>query len=309
MKSKDTGPTEGTDGLARNIDQPDSGEDLVMRMLSLVDSMPSGERAIAEWLLRHQSGSIGLSQADLAKLCGVSPATVSRFCKRVGEKDYHTFQMSLLRSQERLHGSSTPDAADAQISAGDTKGALQTLLQGKIADMTSTIDSLPIDDLDAVVKLICKARVLEIAATGRTLPVALDAAYKFERVGILSTTSMYYEKLLSAAALLKKGDVLLVISRSGWSGVLQQVVHAAQDHGATIVTITANRNAPISQKSDYVFLATANDSSLDGKTGNSRITEMLVIEAIYHLVCMRKSDAIKHLEAHDKYALTQVDLP
>ena len=58
------------------------------------------------------------------------------------------------------------------------------------------------------------------------------------------------------AALLTQEDVLLVISRSGWSGVLQQVQNAARDHGAKVVLVTSNAKGPIAEKSDYVFLAT-----------------------------------------------------
>jgi len=285
-----------------------SERNLITRILSTMGSLSNNERLVANYIIQHQSAIAGLPQADLAHICGVSPSTISRFCKRIGEKDYHSFQLSLVQSIGLLHGSLHHETQPS-VSDDDATTALNQLLQLRIADLTTTMDSLKKDSINEVVEAIIHAHTLEVAGTGRTIPMAMDAAYKFERAGIMSVTSEYYEKLISSAVLLGEGDVLLIISRSGWSGVLQQVLHAAKDHGATIVAITANKNSPIAFHSDYVLLANSNDSNLDSVSGNSRMAEMLVIEALYMLVCMNKEDSSSYMEMHKNYVMSNVDLP
>ena len=51
--------------------------------------MSAGEKRITDFLIKHQSSAVSLSQAELARKCDVSAPTVSRYVKRLGEKDYH----------------------------------------------------------------------------------------------------------------------------------------------------------------------------------------------------------------------------
>ena len=57
------------------------------RLLS--DVMSAGEKRITDFLIKHQSSAVSISQAELARKCDVSAPTVSRYVKRLGEKDYH----------------------------------------------------------------------------------------------------------------------------------------------------------------------------------------------------------------------------
>ena len=299
-----------TDGQARGDEAPRANEEnLITRIMTSVDSMTDGERRITDYLIKHQSAAYGMSQAKLARACGVSAPTISRYCKRLGEKDYHSFQLALARAGYLMHDGGSRAERDRAIFTDDVSGSLENLLAAMVADLTSTIESRPVESLAGAVEAVAHARTMLIGAAGRTLPTALDAAYKFERLGIMCPTSLYYEKLLSSAILLREGDVLLLISRSGWTGTLQQVTHAAKDAGATVVLVTANRNSPLARMADHVFLATSTDDMLDGRGGNSRMSEMIIIEALYALVAARKEDSLDYIKRHYNYVMTDVDLP
>lgn len=286
-------------------------ESLITRILALTESMSAGEKRITDFLIKHQSSAVSLSQAELARKCDVSAPTVSRYVKRLGEKDYHAFQVSLVQSSIQLHGGFFGGSGhlERKVNEDDLEGSLQTVLDAQVMGITSSINSLDRRQLAEAVDLICSARMMEVAAAGRSTCVAMDAAYKFERLGILASTSQYYEKLLSMAVLLTPEDVLLIISRSGWSGVLQQVQNAALDHGAKVVLVTSNAKSPIAEKSDYVFLATIMDDILDGSRGNSRVCEFSIIEVLYALAASHKKDSSTYLKMHEEYVFSRVDLP
>lgn len=203
------------DGAGVGRAPSEQGEGIITRIITATDSMSDSERKITDYLLHHQSAAIGMSQAELARVCGVSAPTVSRYCKRIGERDYHAFQLAFTRASSQMHDGVRRAEVSRDISVDDVAGSLQNLLTAKMTDISSTIESLSPSDVKDAVDAIAGSRMMEVAATGRTLSTALDAAYKFERLGILCTTSMYYEKLLSTAILLEPTDVILVISRSG----------------------------------------------------------------------------------------------
>ena len=284
-------------------------DNLVVRIMASRPFMTEGERRVSDYLLKHQSAAYAISQAELARACGVSAPTISRYVKRLGQKNYHAFQVAFARTGFLMHDGASEEELGSTFSIDDVTKSLKELLNKRREDLEATIESLSNDDFIEAVNCIARARTLLIAAAGRTLPVALDAAYKFERLGIMCPTSLYYEKLLSSAILLEQGDVLLVISRSGWTGTLQQVASAAKDNGATIVLVTENNESPLVRVADLVFVACSSDGMLDGRGGNSRLSEMLIVEALYALVALRKEDGVDHIEKHYRYVMSETSLP
>ena len=52
-----------------------------------------------------------------------------------------------------------------------------------------------------------KADMIEFAAMGNTIPVALDGAYKFNQLGLKAVSSTIWESQEAFSRLLKKNDV------------------------------------------------------------------------------------------------------
>lgn len=285
---------------------------IINHIAEAINRLPTSERRVASFVLDHQSTVSGMAQADLARSCEVSTATVSRFCRRFDTKSYHDFQIQLADSMSQAHGG--PSLVDevgigGPISADDVHGSLRNLLANKIAGLETTLNDIDEDELLEVVRAIAQAGILEVAGTGRTIPIAEDVAYQYERLGIPCSTSQYYEKLLSTAICLKRGDVLLVICRSGWTGVLQQVMRAAKEHGALTALVTANADSPLARMADHVFVSTSLDGIADGPAGNSRMSDYFILEAIYLLLISVKSDALLYLSEHERYVVSNVETP
>ncbi|WP_251158079.1 MurR/RpiR family transcriptional regulator [Caniella muris] len=286
----------------------DVGENLIARILSSRHTMSEGERRIADYLIAHQASVGAISQADLARQCQVSAPTVSRFCRKMGESDYRSFQMSFVRIQMTLHG--LRDEQQHGYASIDNVGAtVASLLDRRVAALTLTLEGLDERELEAAARTLAKARIVEFAAAGRSIPTAEDAAYRFERIGISAPTSPYYEKLISCALTLGPDDALVVFSRSGWSGTLQQVAGAAHDRGASVVTVTGNRDNPLARLSDHVFCVTSVDVAENDFTGNTRIGEVAIMEALFALVAAAKGDARACQNEHRRYIFSKVDLP
>ena len=285
-------------------------DNLLARILASRDHLSEGERPIADFLLAHQANVSNLPQADLARACSVSPATVSRFCRKMGEKDYRGFQMSFLRMQNTLHGGPLGiEMPTDDISIDDVPGAVREVLNRRVADLRLTLEGLDPTALEASARAIATARVVEFAAVGRSIPTAMDAAYKFERIGILAVTASYYEKLISEALALSSTDVLVVFSRSGWSGTLQQVASAAQSREATVVAVTGNLASPIAQKANHVLTVASGDVSSSELTGNTRIGELAIMEVLFTLVAATRPDAAARKADNERHIFSEVDLP
>lgn len=291
---------------------PGTEENLITRICSIQDSMPEAERRVADYLMAHQSTVMALSQAELARAAGVSAPTISRFCRRVGERDFHAFQLSFAKAMYLMHNATPSEAPVPQVrpALGNLDESLAVMLQTKMTEISATMQAIQPDRLAEVVCAIAGARMVEVAGTGRTISVAESMSYMLERMGVLSSNSPYYEKLLTTAACLTPQDVLVVITRSGWAGMMQQVAQAAHDHGARIVVITANRRSPLAQIADWVFVETSFAEVVPGFTGDSRVAEELIVEVICTLVATELGDqATDYYEQHGNYVVSEVAMP
>ena len=61
------------------------------------------------------------------------------------------------------------------------------------------------ENLDRILDIIQKARMVQLVAVGNTIPVALDAAFKFNQLGIPAATGTILETQTAYALISEKG--------------------------------------------------------------------------------------------------------
>lgn len=82
---------------------PISSESFVHRVRAQLESLPATERQLADFLLEFPGELASYAGNELANLAGVSPATVSRFIRRIGYENYEAARRHV--REERASGS------------------------------------------------------------------------------------------------------------------------------------------------------------------------------------------------------------
>lgn len=82
---------------------PISSESFVHRVRGQLESLPATERQLADFLLEFPGELASYAGNELANLAGVSPATVSRFIRRLGYANYEAARRHV--REERASGS------------------------------------------------------------------------------------------------------------------------------------------------------------------------------------------------------------
>ena len=257
------------------------------------------EKRVADFVLSHTEEATNMTLSILAKRSGASEATVSRFCKRLGFSNYRSFQFSLARDLvERTEKVPVTDT----VSLDDIEQSLQNILATKASELAATINQLDAAVLKSVVDKLCSAEVIEIAAVGNTIPVAMDTAFKFNQLGLRCTTSEIHEKLSAYALTLTPRDVLFVISNSGKSKRLYRIVKATREQGSTVIMLTSNAKSPIGQLADLVLTSISHERLLTtGDFPFSKIPTIAVVEVIYHFLLATLPDARDSISRHEEY--------
>ena len=119
------------------------------------------------------------------------------------------------------------------IDRTDLEQSLKNILANKIAELTETIKMMDIKNLEVILDKLEHARIVQLAAVGNTIPVALDGAFKLNQLGIPAVAGDIWEAQAAYAFNLGPEDVVLIISNSGSSKRLETLALGAKENGST----------------------------------------------------------------------------
>ena len=272
----------------------------VMGMIcSSYDQFFDAEKKIADYILENKKAAVEMTVAQLAKASGTSDATVPRYSRRCGFKGYQQLKMAL--AKEVMEEERESLQVSNEIDRDNLPQSLQNILANKIAEMTSTVGMMEPDNLEIILKILENARFIQFAAVGNTIPVAMDASFKFNQLGLCSGAGTIWEGQIAQTLNLGPQDVVVIISNSGTSRRLLSLAEGARENGARIVAITNNPSSPLAQISDYKIITATREKLLTGEFWFSRIPAMLVIETLYLLLFVSKKKAAANIRRHENY--------
>lgn len=265
---------------------------------SSYDTFFEAEKKIADYMMEHKAQVVDMTVGELARASGTSDATVSRFCRRCGFKGFHNLKLTLAR--EVLEDEQKDLSVSNDIDRSDIRQSLQNILANKVAELTETVSMMDPDNLERILGKLENARMVQLAAVGNTIPVAMDGAFKFNQLGIPAVAGEIWEAQTAYTFNLGPQDVVLVISNSGASRRLMSMAEGAKDNGCTVIVITNNPDSPLAGISDYRIITATREKLLTEEFWFSRVTATAVMEILYLLLLNSKKDAVEHIRRHER---------
>ena len=154
---------------------------VINQICASMDSFFDTEKKIGDYIVRNPKKVVDMTVGELAKGCGVSEASVSRFCKRIELKGFHHLKISLARE---LVDAKDGGEISGHISVDDMEGSLRGILSNKMEELRQTVAMIDREELKKILGVINNADTVLMAAVGNTIPVAMDGAYKLNQIGI-----------------------------------------------------------------------------------------------------------------------------
>ena len=170
-----------------------------------LDSFFESERKIGTYIIQHTAEVVDMTVGELAQACGVSDASVSRFCKKINMKGFHHLKITL--AKEISEKGIEEEEVSNHISVNDIEQSLKNILANKVTEITQTVSMMDAKQLSEILNKLNMARTVQFFAVGNTIPVAIDGAFKLNQIGIFTMgdiarcsigedTSFYNEDLL-----------------------------------------------------------------------------------------------------------------
>lgn len=270
---------------------------VINQICASMDSFFDTEKKIGDYIVRNPKKVVDMTVGELAKECGVSEASVSRFCKRIELKGFHHLKISLARE---LVDAKDDGEISGHISVDDMEGSLRGILSNKMEELRQTVAMIDREELKKILDVINNADTVLMAAVGNTIPVAMDGAYKLNQIGIRAMSTPIWETELGYSYNLTDKDIVVAISNSGESTGVIQILEAAKSRGAVAISVTNNARSSVAELSTYhITTATREKLFLDGYCF-SRVSATMVIEIIYLLLASMRKESYESIVRHEQ---------
>lgn len=251
-------------------------------------------RLVADHILAQPQDVVHLSITELAEVTQCAEATIFRLCRIIGMKGYQELKISLASEMveqpvQNIHEEVLPEDDMVQVA--------RKVFTSNIIGITDTLQLLDAGALNAAVQLLNAARNVCIYAMGGSAPIAMDAYHKFIRAGISCVTHSDPHLQLTTASLLGPESVVLVISHSGSSKDLIEVVKAASKTGAKIIVITSYTKSSLAQLADVKLYSSTRETSFRTEAISARIAQLCIIDTLYvGLSLVRQEETLDNLQ-------------
>lgn len=263
-----------------------------------LDNFFESERKIGTYIIQHTAEVVDMTVGELAQACGVSDASVSRFCKKINMKGFHHLKITL--AKEISEKGIEEEEVSNHISVNDIEQSLKNILANKVTEITQTVSMMDAKQLSEILNKLNTARTVQFFAVGNTIPVAIDGAFKLNQIGIPAVSGTIWETQIGYTYNMTAEDVVIAISNSGESTAVLRALEAAKSAGATTLSITNSEKSSAAQLSDYhITTATREKLFLDGYCF-SRVSATTVIEILYLFLTSMRKDAYKSIVRHEQ---------
>lgn len=266
------------------------------QIFSTYDSLYDAEKKVADYLISHPSEAIEMSVSELAQHCEASQATIVRFCKKIGCKGFHQLKIRMAGEQREQE----EQVISNEINLDYMEQSLNNILGSKLEELKATYSNFDPKELREIIDKILQADMIEFAAMGNTIPIALDGTYKFNQLGIKAVSSTIWESQEAFSRILKEKDMLFAISASGASKRLLNMVEIAKENQAVTVAITNQAKSPLAEACDYVLLTATREHIFHDQVSFTRMAAMSVIDCLFLFLFSTKWDSFKNVAEHEQ---------
>ena len=259
---------------------------LVLKMQVLKNNMTTAEQRVVDTIIEHPQDVIYASVAELAERSKVSDPTVIRTCKKLGFNGYQDLKITLAKELvnplQAINENISPEDDSRTVAAKTFQSIIQTL--------KLTHDTLNIPDIEKAVASIVGARKVEIIGVGNSHGIALDLQHKLLRLGIDAIAFSDPHMAAVCLAYMTEEDLLFCISHSGSSREIVDLAQQGKNKGVQIISLSNIGVSPLSKLSDTSLHTVSNETHYRIIGLDSRIAQLAVIDTIYNLISMQKTD-------------------
>jgi DNA-binding MurR/RpiR family transcriptional regulator len=244
---------------------------------------PVGQR-IAGFIVKNPQEVVHMSVSEVAERTSSSEGSVVGFCKNLGATGFQQIKIALaqeiVQPVQFIHEDLEP--------SDDVDLTIRKIFQSNVQTLHDTQAALDVGAMQKAVRLLKKARRIEIYGIGSAATIAEDAHYRMLRIGLDVKVAVDSHVQAISASLTGPGVTTLTISHSGSTHETVTATRLAKEAGASTICITNFGKSPIQAFSDVVLFTMARETSFRTEAMTSRLAQLAIIDVL--IACLALSD-------------------
>lgn len=264
------------------------------------DYNPAMKR-IADYVLNNCESVGGMGISAIARCSSVSEASVTRFIKSLGYKNFKTFQLELVGemnmagSKSEIYEESAKSLQYLEYSGSIQENSRETIcksvFRSNVRILSDTLEMLQPEVMERAAEKISKARKVVIFGVGRSYLAAESFRSRLYRFDINTFCYQDSHEQVVASNLVNEQDVVIAISNFGRSSSVVEGAVRAKELGAWVLGITSAKDSPLAKTVDDVLFTAYNyENRMQAKdkhyyeTSCENIAQIVLLDCLYTLV-------------------------
>jgi len=244
------------------------------------NTFTKSQKKLADLVLNDPRSVLYKSITELADVCNIGDATVSRFCRDLQFKNFQEFKLAIAQSFSMEE--ETPDINGNTINKQDSISVMaKKILTKDIEALNETFELMHEEQLRQAVDWLVKAGRILFFGVGSSYHTALEGCYKFMRItskaSISSDTHMQYV----TASLMSDKDVAIILSSSGATKETVDMARIAKENGAKTICLTRFVSSPLTEFSDITLICGTNERHFQGQSLSVEIAQLYLLDILY----------------------------
>ncbi len=258
----------------------------LVKIRAFQDELSPNERKIARFILSNPALIRDYSSQNLANSVGVSQSSIVKFSQKLGYQGFPDLKLAIhedvLLGERRAAGEAPRKAAGA-----DGAPSREALYHVKSEAMRSTLQLNDDARVAAAVEVLERAERIQVVALGAGSMVGRNLASMLIQVGrsVVAEVDTYMQ--LSSVATLGPRDALFLISFSGESPKMLDIVKQARKAGVKIVTLTNYNANPIRALADVQLYSVGRVDEYEIPQIVSATSQQFVVDLVFSQLVRR----------------------
>ncbi|TDF92730.1 MurR/RpiR family transcriptional regulator [Paenibacillus piri] len=266
---------------------------IFLKLREIANDLTSAEKKVADCIIHSGDKIIRMSITDLAQKCDSSESTIVRLCKKLHLKGYQELRVAL--AQDLV---SPVKQIHEKVDLNDTpEQTMRKVFQAAAQALSDTESVLSVDNLVKAVDYIKNASSISFFGIGASGVIALDAYYRFSKLGISCHYATDGHSQTNKAVFLGAGDVVIGISHSGRTRDVIRTLDIARSKGANTIAVTQFGHSPITEVADTVLFTSSRETAFRTEAMASRIAQSAILDSLFVSAALtRYEQVIKNYE-------------
>ena len=258
-----------------------------IKVKSIFDQLSNAERSAAQYFLNNANSIFDKPIAVLAKESQTTQAAWVRFCKSLGFKGLKELKKSFFVQIQMPASENTYENYTVYSDINGYKSVEEisaNVMQSGICAITDTVKLIDSATMEKAAKAIMKAHSVKLFGVSASALVAEDFYYKLLRIGKNACFSKDSHVQLTYAANISPADAAVIISHSGATAEIIEILDAVKKRGAVGIAVTRFSKKNYLNNADIILYSSAPEIYRRSGAMSSRIAQLTVIDVLFSTI-------------------------